>query len=105
MAVAPFQMTSPLLAVSPNITTFTAGTTGNQTANTQFGNIRIAAGGSTVTVTNSLVTATSVIFVQPGTVDASNRFITSVVPGNGSFVITLSGTTTGEVNFFWGVFS
>ena len=103
MAVAPFQITSPLINISPNVTIFSAGTTGNQTANTQFGNIRIAAAGTTVTVTNSLCTTTSIVIATIATNDATAT-IKSVVPGNGSFVINIVGAT-GETSISWGVFS
>ena len=86
-------------------TTFSAGTTGNQTANTMTGNIRIAAAGTTVTVTNSLVTSTSVIMCTLATADANNTVLKSCVPGNGSFVITLFTAPAAEVNINWVVFN
>ena len=105
MAVAPFQITSPLINISPNVTIFSAGTTGNQTANTQYGNIRIAAAGTTVTVTNSLCTTTSIIWACVSTADANSTAIKCVVPGNGSFVITLSTAPAAEVSISWGILS
>jgi hypothetical protein len=91
-------------AITPTTTTFTAGTTGNQTANTQTGNIRIAAAGTTVTVTNSLVTATSKVICTLATNDTT-ALIKNCVPGAGSFVITLNAAATAEVSIAWAVFN
>jgi len=75
----------------------TAGTTGNQTINKVAGTVNIAAAGTTVTVTNSLVTANSIIFCTLRTNDATAT-IKNVVPGAGSFVITLGSAATAEVS-------
>jgi len=77
------------------------GTTGNQTINKSFGTVNIAASGTTVTVTNSLVTANSTIIPVLRTND-STATIKNVVPGAGSFVITLAAAATAEVSIgFW----
>lgn len=74
-------------------TTITAGgTTGNQTINKQSGTVNIAAAGTTVTVTNSLVTTSSIVMAVIRTADATAR-LTNVVPGTGSFVINIVAAT------------
>ena len=81
-------------------TTITApGTTGNQTINKVAGRVNIAAAGTTVTVTNSLVTANSIIFAVAATADATAR-VTNVVAGAGSFIInTVAVTAETAFNF------
>jgi hypothetical protein len=75
------------------------GTTGNQTINKPAGRVNIAAAGTTVTVTNSCVTANSIILVVAATADATAR-VTSVVPAAGSFVInTVACTAETAFNF------
>ena len=78
-----------------------AGTTGNQTINKPSGTVNIAAAGTTVTVTNSLVTASSIVFAVIRTNDATAT-IKNVVPAAGSFVINLASATTAEtsIGFF-----
>ena len=77
-----------------------SGTPGNQTSNTPSGRCSIAAVGTTVTVTNSLVTAASRVFVTVGTADATS-LLKNVVPGAGSFVVTLNAGATGTTNINW----
>lgn len=79
-------------------TTTTAGTTGNQTINKSSGTVNIAAGGTTVTVTNSLVTATSLVFAVIRTNDANGTSIKSVVPAAGSFVININTAPAAEIS-------
>jgi hypothetical protein len=70
-------------------TTDTAiGTTGAITANTPCGIVNIAATGTSVVVTDSLVSATSHVFVSPRTPSATAR-VSSVVPTSGSFTLTI----------------
>lgn len=71
------------------------GTTGNQTINKMAGRVNIAAAGTTVTVTNSLVTTNSIILCTIATNDATAT-LKNCVPGTGSFVITLTAATTAE---------
>jgi hypothetical protein len=78
-------------------TNTTGGTTGNQTINKPTGTVNIAATGTTVTVTNSLVTTSSLIFCEIRTNDATAR-IANVVPGSGSFVINLTAAATAEIS-------
>ena len=77
-----------------------SGTPGNQTSNTPTGRCSIAAAGSTVTVTNTLVTAASRVFVGVGTNDAT-AILKNVVPGAGSFVITMNAAVTGTTALNW----
>lgn len=82
--------------------TFTAaGTTGNQTINKPEGSVNFAAGASSITVTNNMVTANSVIQCTIMTNDATAQ-LKNVVPASGSFVINLSAAATAEtkVGFF-----
>jgi len=77
-----------------------SGTPGAQTSNTPSGRCSIAALGTTVTVTNSLVTAASHVIAVISTNDATAA-LKNVVPGNGSFVVTLNVATTGITNIDW----
>jgi hypothetical protein len=84
-----------------NKTVTAGGTTGNRTINTVSGTVNFAAASSTLTVTNSLVTTSSIIFAVVRTGDATAT-IKNVVPGSGSFVINLNAAATAEtsVGFF-----
>jgi len=84
-----------------NATNTATGTTGNQTINKASGTVNIAAAGTTVTVTNSLVTASSIVYAVIRTNDATAT-IKNVVPAAGSFVINLNAATTAEtsIGFF-----
>jgi hypothetical protein len=75
----------------------TAGTTGNVTINALAGTVNIAVAGTTVTVTNSLVTANSLVFCTLRTNDTTAT-VKNVVPAAGSFVINLGAAATGEVS-------
>ena len=66
------------------------------TANTFSGRVTITNPATTATVTNSLVTAASHILCQQScTGGVAAPAILHCVPGNGSFVITLSAAPTG----------
>lgn len=69
-----------------------SGTTGAQTIDKVTGTVNVAAGQSSVVVTNSLVTTDSLVIATIRTNDATAR-ITNVVPGNGSFTIRLVSPT------------
>jgi hypothetical protein len=73
-----------------------AGTTGNQTINKQTGTIRIAATGTTVTLTDSLITTSSIVLATLQTNDTTAKSVVAV-PGSGSCVFTLNAASTGEV--------
>lgn len=85
--------------VSATITA--GGTTGNQTINKVSGTVNFATAATTLTVTNSLVTTSSIIFAVVRTDDATAT-IKNVVPGTGSFVIKLTAGAGAEtsVGFF-----
>ena len=65
-----------------------SGTPGAAVINRPSGQVAVAIGASSVTVTNDLVTATSVVIATLQSYDATFTQILSVVPGVGSFVIT-----------------
>ncbi len=77
-----------------------AGTTGNQTIDKPSGTVNIAATGSTVTVTNALCTTSSIIFAVVRTNDTT-ALIKNIVPGSGSFVITMNANVTAETSIGW----
>ena len=78
-----------------------AGTTGNQTINKTSGTVNIAAAGTSITVTNSLVTTSSIVFAVIRTNDTT-AVIKNVVPAAGSFTINLNAAATAEtsIGFF-----
>lgn len=69
------------------------GTTGNQTINKAAGTVNIAAAATTATVTNSLVTANSLVFIVARTNDTTCT-VKNAVPGSGSFVVNMSAACT-----------
>lgn len=76
--------------------TLTAGgTTGNQTIDKSAGSVNFAAAATTLTVTDSLVSTSSIIICTVLTNDGTAA-IKNVVPGAGSFVITLTAAATAE---------
>jgi len=78
-----------------------AGTTGNQTINAIAGTVNFAAAATTITVTNSYCATTSIILHNTRTNDTTAT-VKNIVPGAGSFVITLTAAATAEtsVGFF-----
>lgn len=76
----------------------TTGTTGAQTINNPSGTVNIAAAGTSVTVTNSLVTTSSIVYCVIRTNDANNISIKSVVPAAGSFTINLTEAVASEIS-------
>lgn len=81
----------------------TPGTTGNQTINKVSGRVNIAASGTTVTVTNSKVTANSNVYAVIVTNDATAQIL-NVVPAAGSFTINITACTA-EVAIAFQVFN
>ncbi len=77
------------------------GTTGAQTINHPSGTVNFAAAATSLVVTNSLVTASSIIFAVVRTNDTTAT-IKNVVPAAGSFTINLGAAATAEtsVGFF-----
>lgn len=78
-------------------TVTSGGTTGNQTINKPTGTVNFAASATSLTVTNSLVSANSLVFAVIRTDDATAT-IKNVVPGSGSFVINLTAEATAETS-------
>lgn len=79
-----------------------SGTPGDATINKPSGIVAIAAGQSAVTVTNSLVSATSVVMAVLQQVDGTLTQILTVVPGPGSFVVTGNAAATAATKVaFW----
>ncbi len=80
-----------------------AATVGDQAINKPFGTVNFAAGAGTsgITVTNSTVGATSIVFATVRTNDATCT-VKNVVPAAGSFVIRMTANCTAEtsVGFF-----
>ncbi|MFZ4413994.1 MAG: beta strand repeat-containing protein, partial [Bacteroidales bacterium] len=74
-----------------------SGTTGNQTINKPSGTVNIAAAGTTITVTNSLVSTSSIVIAVVRTNDTT-AYIKNVVSGTGSFDINLGAAATAEVS-------
>jgi hypothetical protein len=91
--------TNNSIAVPATITA--GGTTGNQTINKSSGTVNFAASATSLTVTNSLVTTSSIVFAIVRTNDATAE-VKNVVCSSGSFVITLTAAATAEtsVGFF-----
>lgn len=78
-----------------------AGTTGARTIHRPSGTVNFAAAATSLVVTNSLCTTASIVFAVVRTND-STATIKNVVPGAGSFTITLAAAATAEtsVGFF-----
>jgi hypothetical protein len=72
-----------------------SGTTGPATINQAAGSVRVAPTQSSVTVTDSLCTANSLVFAVVRTNDAT-AYVKNVVPANGSFTINLGAAATLE---------
>lgn len=83
--------------VQLNKTITAAGVTGNQTIDKTMGTVNIAAGGTSVTVTNNLVTANSIIIPQLRTNDATAT-IKGYEATAGSFTVYLTAAATAEVS-------
>lgn len=96
--------TAPALAIAGDVrldkTITPAGTTGAQTINKQMGSVNIAAGQSSVVVTNNRVTTSSVIVATVATADATLKSVVAVA-ANGSFTLTGNAAATAEtrINF------
>lgn len=80
----------------------TAGTTGNQTINLINGTVNFAAAATTITVTNSTVSATSQIIVTPQRLDGTCRTFVVDAKGAGTFNIVATAACTAETSVaFW----
>jgi len=83
-----------------NKTVTAGGTTGAQTISKNAGTVNFAAAATSLVVTNTLVTANSIIICTVGTNDTTMKSV-SVVAGSGSFTIHANAAATAEtrVNF------
>ena len=79
--------------------TDSSGTPGNVTNNSALGRAAFAAAGTTVVVTNSTVTATSEVFVNLITTDATLTSIRVTTIGAGSFTVTGNAAATAAATF------
>lgn len=77
------------------------GLPGAATQNTYSGRVAIAAGASSVVVTNSRITSTSKVFAVLQTVDATLTQVLSVVPASGSFTVHGNANATAATNIAW----
>lgn len=71
------------------------GTTGDRTINQPAGSVNFAAGATSITVTDSFVTTSSLIFLQVYGTDATAKSATVTV-SSGAFIITLNAAATAE---------
>jgi hypothetical protein len=90
------------IKLGPTIIPFT--TTGNVTINKSSGRVNIAGSGSSVTVTDNLVTAYSTVMAVAATND-STCSVKNVVLTTGSFTINTTAPCTGTTGFSWVVFN
>lgn len=81
-----------------SVKTDSSGTPGNVTNNAQHGRAAFAAAANTVVVTNSLVAATSSVFVQVGGADATLNSV-RVTCAAGSFTVTGNAAATAATPF------
>lgn len=82
-----------------------SGTPGAATINKPSGQVAIAAGASSVVVTNSLVTATSVVWAVVQATDATLLRVDRVVPAAGSFTVIGNANATGNTKVGFVVFN
>jgi hypothetical protein len=68
----------------------------------QCGRVPVSGGALSLRVFHSRVTVNSVILVTQNSLDTSSRTVKTVTAENGSFLIELSGATSGNQNsIFW----
>lgn len=82
--------------ISVDKTVTAGGTTGAQTINKSAGSVNFAASDASLVVTNSLVTANSIIIATVATQDLSMKSV-SAVAASGSFTLRGDNVPTGEV--------
>lgn len=88
---------APLSGVKLDVGTATVGTTG--TISKSSGQFILSSGQSVYTLTNTLVTTTSIVFVVKQTAEGSSRTILSVVPTANTVTVTMSGTVGANTTF------
>jgi hypothetical protein len=79
----------------------TTGSPGNATCNTPSGRSAIGAGSAVITITNSLVSTASIVFVQSENADATCTLLVRVTPAAGSFSIGYSANCTATQKVHW----
>jgi hypothetical protein len=84
-------------ATDVDSTVTAAATTGNRTIDKPAGTVNIAAAGTTVTVTNSLISASTILSVLARTNDATCA-VKNYVPTTGSVVINMTAACTAETS-------
>lgn len=77
------------------------GTPGDTTQNSIRGRVAIASGAANIVVTNSKVSATSMIVAVLQSNDSTLKYIESINPANGSFTIQCNANATAAVNIAW----
>ena len=87
------------------VTLTAAGTTGNQTINKQGGSVNIAAAGTSVTVTNSMIKNTSLVNAWVMTNDTNKTRVTAVTRTNGSATIYVDPAPAAEIAIGFMVFN
>ena len=92
--------TGTLLTLDKTITA--AGTTGAQTINKPLGTVRFAVAGTSLVVTNSLVTTSSIILATVMTNDSTMKSV-QAVPAAGSFTLYANAAATAETVVGWEV--
>lgn len=102
---APGSFTDLEVATNLRVTNYLddSATAGARTVNRARGKNAIAIGAATCVVTNSLVTANSQVLCCLEFVDATATTILSVVPGAGSFTLTVNANATAATKFGWTV--
>lgn len=92
---------APITIGGLNLDRTITATVGAVTINQVAGTANIGAAGTTVTVTNSLCTVNSIILANIRTNDSTATGIKNIVPGAGSFVITLNAAATAQLSIGW----
>lgn len=77
----------------------TTATPGAATINKPAGRAKFAAAASSIVITNSYCTSTSMIRATLEASDATASYIKSIVPGTGSFTVTLNAACTAALPF------
>jgi hypothetical protein len=79
------------------------GKPGSATINQAAGRSAFAAGEGSITITNSLVSSSSLVFAVLQTADSTLTSIKTVIPTAGAFTITGNGRATAPTNVAWWV--
>lgn len=91
------------LADSLVLSSFTddSATAGARTVNKVRGKNAVAAGASTVVITNSFVAAANQVLVTLEETDTTCLYVRAVAPAAGSFTLTVSANCTADTTFSW----